>query len=78
MHLTFYWKGSKMRIKENKKTNKIDFASLRPGDCFEAFGRLYVKSQAEQRATGLETGDARVCMCGIFVTPVNAEVQIID
>ena len=67
-----------MRVIKSNKENKVDFASLRPGDCFEAWGELYVKSSADQQATGLSTGQARVSMCGIQVTPVNAEVHVIN
>ena len=66
-----------MKIVKNSKAGKVDFGKLRPGDCFEAWGQLYVKSLKDQDATGLENGDARVNMCGIQVTPVNAEVYII-
>lgn len=67
-----------MKVRKQNEKRTVDFAILNPGDCFMAWDRLYVKSQSEQQATGLENGDARVCMCGIQVTPVNAEIQIID
>lgn len=67
-----------MKVRSSSEKQKVDFATLKPGDCFMAWDKLYVKSQSKQQATGLENGDARVCMCGIYVTPVNAEIQIID
>ncbi len=67
-----------MKIVKREKEKTVDFVTLKPGDCFRAFDQLYVKSQIDQDATGLENGDARVNMCGIYVVPVNAEVQIID
>jgi len=72
-------KGDKMKIvDERKKAKSVDFADLKPGDCFEAWGELYVKSGTNQQATGLRTGLGRHSMCGIFVTPVNVEVHIVN
>ena len=67
-----------MKVRKQNEKKTVDFRNLKPGDCFEAWDRLYVKSTVGQQATGLEDGDGRVNMCGIQVTPVNAEVQIID
>jgi len=67
-----------MRVIKGTEKSTVDFVTLKPGDCFEKWGELYIKSQAEQQATGLENGEARVNMCGVYVTPVNAEVQIIN
>ena len=64
-----------MRINEK---NTVDYGDLNAGDCFKAWGKLYIKSAFEQGATALKDGEARCNMCGIQVTPVNAEVQIID
>ena len=67
-----------MRILENNEKNTVDFADLDPGDCFRWAGDLYVKADYEQDATGLLDGSALSEMCGEQVTPVNAEIQIID
>ena len=67
-----------MKVRENNEKSKVDFTNLKPGDCFRAWGSLYVKSRKDQDATNLKNGEARVNMCGIYITPVNAEVQIID
>ena len=67
-----------MRVIENNEKNTVDFAVLNPGDCFRWEGNLYVKSDYGQDATGLTDGSALGDMCGDMVTPVNAEVQIID
>ncbi len=66
-----------MKIVKREEKKTVDFVTLKPGDCFRAFDQLYVKSQIDQDATGLENGDARVNMCSIQVTPVNVEVHII-
>lgn len=67
-----------MRVRENNEKNTVDFGELKPGDCFRFEGDLCVKSTHQQNATGLESGDHFYDMCGILVTPVNAEVHIID
>lgn len=66
-----------MKIVEKTKRKEVDFSKLKPGDCFKVFGELYVKSAYEQQATGLQTGEARFNMCGIKVTPVNAEIHVV-
>jgi hypothetical protein len=72
-----------MRVIENNEKNTVDFADLEPGDCFRHttknhVSQLYIKSQCGQEAVGLSDGFALCDMCGDMVTPVNAEVQIID
>ena len=67
-----------MNVIKKSKKSEVDFANLKPGDCFEAWNTLYIKSCGGQQATGLKNGEARVNMCGIYVTPINAEVHIID
>lgn len=66
-----------MKVKETKK-HKVDFATLKPGDCFWWDNTLFVKSNYNQRATGLVGGRSLCDMCGEMVTPINAEVHIID
>lgn len=67
-----------MKVIRSNERKEVDFSSLKPGDCFEKWDILYVKSEANQQATGLKNGEACVNMCGVYVTPVNAEVHIID
>lgn len=67
-----------MKILENNEKNTVDFAELDPGDCFRWEGGLYIKSDYEQDAVGLGNGHPLAEMCGEQVTPVNAEIQIID
>jgi hypothetical protein len=67
-----------MRVKENNKENKVDFATLESGDCFRYCGELLIKTDGNQCATSLEDGGEWDEMCGEMVTLVNAEVQIID
>ena len=67
-----------MKVRENNEKNTVDFAELEPGDCFRWKGNLYVKSDCEQDAVGLEDGWTLADMCGEQVISVNAEVQIID
>lgn len=67
-----------MRVIENNEKNTVNFTKLKSGDCFRWRGNLYVKSECDQEAVGLTDGDALENMCGDQVTPVNAEVQIID
>ncbi len=66
-----------MRVTKRVEKGEVDFATLKPGDCFEKWGHLYVKSRANEGATGLADGEARVNMRGIYVIPCNAEVHII-
>ena len=67
-----------MRVKENNEKNVVDFGELDKGDCFKWEGNLYIKSACDQEAVGLNDGFALADMCGEMVTPVNAEVQVID
>lgn len=71
-----------MKIKENNEGNTVDFTKLDPGDCFRyTYGEksdLYIKSDHSQDATRLSDGHMLINMYGDMVTPVNAEVQIID
>ncbi len=73
-----------MRIKESNKSNTVDFASLDFGDCFlyrnsdhPSQDGLLIKIEREQDAIRLSDGSEYENMCGIQVTPVNAEVQIV-
>lgn len=70
--------GDDMRVKENNEKNTVDFEKLEPGDCFRYGGKLHIKSDYEQDSVCLTDGAAHDQMCGNQVTPVNAEVQIID
>jgi len=67
-----------MRIKENNEGNTVDYGELEAGDCFRYKNKLYVKADYEQDAICLTDGSMQCDMCGEKVTPVNAEVQIID
>ena len=67
-----------MRIKENNEKNTIDYEKLNAGDCFRFENEICVKSDFEQDAIRLVDGQMLSDMCGEMVTPVNAEVQIID
>ena len=67
-----------MKVMENNEKNTVDFTELDPGDCFRYGGNLYIKSTCDQEAVRLIDGCAMEEMCGERVTPVNAEVQIID
>lgn len=67
-----------MRIKENNEENTVDFAELESGECFRYQRDLWVKTDYEQDAVCLQDGNVRADMCGEQITPINAEVQIID
>lgn len=67
-----------MKVKENNEKNTVDYEKLEPGDCFRFEDELFIKSDYDQDAVGLKSGHAKCDMCGEQVTPVNAEVQIID
>ena len=67
-----------MRVKGNNEKNTVDFEDLSAGDCFRYEKNLYVKSSYSQDAIGLSDGHALCNMCDTQVTPVNAEVQVID
>lgn len=67
-----------MKVMENNEKNLVDFADLDAGDCFRYQGDLCVKSDYRQEAISLNDGTAYEDMCGERVTPVSAEVQIID
>lgn len=68
-----------MRILENNEKNKVDFAELDAGDCFrDCDGELMIKTDWEQDAVSLEDGQVFGNFCGKEVTPVNAEVRVID
>lgn len=67
-----------MRILENNEKNTVDFAELDPGDCFRYEGMVCIKIQIDQDAIVLSNGEVWSGMCGNMVTPVNAEVQVID
>lgn len=67
-----------MRVIENNEKNTVDFAELKPGDCFRWGDSLLIRTDYEQDAVDLEDGSTYSNMCGDQVTPVNAEVQIID
>ena len=67
-----------MRVLENNEKNTLDFEELDAGDCFRYAGELHIKSDFEQDSVCLNNGIAYDKMCGKQVTPVNAQVQIID
>ena len=67
-----------MRVKENNEKNTVDFAELEAGDCFRYGGKLWIKTNYAQDAVRLCDGTVYSDMCEDIVTPVNAEVQIID
>ena len=64
-------------IKDNEK-NIVDYAKLKPGDCFRWDKDIYIKSQCDQEAISLTDGYALADMCGEMVTLINAEVHVID
>lgn len=68
-----------MRIKDKVEKDKVDFAELESGDCFrDCDGELMIKTDWEQDAVSLEDGQVFSNWCGRAVTPVNAEVHIIN
>ena len=67
-----------MRVRENNEKNTVDFTTLDTGDCFRYQGDLLIKTNGNQNAVCLGDGGEYDKMCGEQVTPVNAEVQIID
>ncbi|KKN69799.1 hypothetical protein LCGC14_0437450 [marine sediment metagenome] len=67
-----------MRVRENNEKNLIDFADLDAGDCFRYEGTVCIKTEFDQDAVTLGDGSVWSDMCGNMVTPVNAEVQIIN
>jgi len=67
-----------MKVIGNNEKNTVDFADLKPGDCFRWDSDIYVKSAYGQDAICLDDGFMIQEMCGEQVTPVDAEVRIID
>ena len=68
-----------MKVIEKKENNKVDFADLNVGDCFkDDDGDIMIKTDWEQEAVHLATGIVYINQCERMITPVNAEVQIID
>ena len=67
-----------MKVLENNEKNTVDYAELEPGDCFRHRDKLWMKVDYDQDGVCLEDGELRCEFCGDMVTPVNAEVQIID
>lgn len=68
-----------MKIIEKSKKGTVDFSTLKVGDCFkDDDGDLMMKLDEKQKAVGLSNGYVYDDMCSDAVTPVNAEVQIID
>ena len=67
-----------MKVRENNEKNIVDYATLNKGDCFRYQGYLLIKTDGSQNAVCLSDGSEYDRMCGEQVTPVNAEVQIID
>lgn len=65
-----------MKVK-NKIEKNVNFVDLDAGDCFRWKGGLYIKTDWEQ-AVYLNDGMIITNTCGNMVTPVNAEVQIVD
>jgi len=68
-----------MRIVEKSmKKKKVDFKDLNAKDCFRWEDSVYIKINRDQCAIDLADGCMVDDMCGHGVTPVNAEVHIID
>lgn len=68
-----------MKVIEKSRENTVDFSTLKVGDCFkDGEGDLMMKLDEKQKAVNLSDGCVYGDMCGDAVTPVNAEVQIID
>lgn len=65
-----------MRVKDK---DKVDFAELKTGDCFINYdGSLMFKTNYKQSAVDLRDGCLYSGLCGGQVTPVNAEVHIVN
>ena len=67
-----------MKVNWNSGKDKTDFGHIRPGCCFVYENCLYIKCGFAQQAVRLTDGAARFKMCGEFVTPVIAKVQVSD
>ena len=67
-----------MKVHWNNKGSTVDFASIRPGRCFEYGSCLYIKCNAKQQAVRMTDGAVYDDMCGQQVIPINAEVHIIN
>ncbi len=68
-----------MKVKDKVQKDKVDFADLAEGDCFkDDDGDICIKTDWEQDSVDLVTGAVYAGQCGHKVTPVNAEVRIID
>ena len=68
-----------MEINENVEQNTVDFEMLNPGDCFkDEDGDVMIKIDWEQNAVLLRNGVVFSSQCGKMVTPINAEVRIIN
>ena len=69
-----------MRIrKKNEESTTVDFATLEVGTVFyDSDGDLIMKTDHEQDGVDLSTGAIYTDHCGDRVTPVRAEVQILD
>jgi len=67
-----------MRIKDAKKET-VDYKELEVGDCFRWEDSLLIKTDCGQDAVDLADGSVYSNMCEEEdITPVNAEIQIID
>lgn len=67
-----------MKIVNSKDDGTVDFETLDEGDCFKWDGRLMIKTDVSQDAVCLDNGEILGEMCGDMVTPINAEIRIID
>lgn len=67
-----------MKINESKSNETVDFESLDEGQCFRWQNRLMIKTDIGQDGVCLDNGEILCDMCDDVVTPVNAEVHIID
>lgn len=53
----------------------VNFADLKPNDCFLLNNELWMKEEEDQYATNLCTGGIRNNLCGTMVLPVDVEIK---
>lgn len=64
-----------MEIVKNVKKN-VDFDDVDQGECFEHGGMILIKTDCDQDAVDLATGEVYGALCGEEVTLVKAKLII--
>ncbi len=65
----------KITPKPKFKLQGVDFATLKPRDCFLYMDELCMKAIKDQGAISLSDGAYLYDMCGEYVQPVDVEIK---